>query len=147
MYCPNGEECLYNHIDPLTHPSKLQICRYYERGFCPLGPRCAKRHVKKEKICKYWMAGFCPYGNDNGRKDGKGCKEGAGAHPRWYDEENSERDRKELGELRVKVERTEEELERERERLREEGEREEERGGGRRGRFGGGGGGGRKYGR
>ncbi|KAI0424393.1 hypothetical protein F5Y09DRAFT_142541 [Xylaria sp. FL1042] len=68
-YCSNGDECLYLHIDPL---SKLPPCPHYERGFCPLGPACSKRHVRR-KLCPYYLAGFCP--------DGKACK--AGAHPRW----------------------------------------------------------------
>ncbi|KAI1361737.1 hypothetical protein F5Y08DRAFT_347648 [Xylaria arbuscula] len=68
-YCSNGDECLYLHIDPL---SKLPPCPHYERGFCPLGPNCSKRHVRR-KLCVYYLAGFCP--------EGKGCKEGA--HPRW----------------------------------------------------------------
>ncbi len=68
-YCSNGDECLYLHIDPL---SKLPPCPHYERGFCELGPRCAKKHVRR-KLCPYYLAGFCPWG--------KTCKEGA--HPRW----------------------------------------------------------------
>ncbi|KAI1124056.1 hypothetical protein F5Y10DRAFT_280457 [Nemania abortiva] len=68
-YCSNGDECLYLHIDPL---SKLPPCPHYDRGFCPLGPTCSKRHVRR-KLCPYYLAGFCP--------DGKACKEGA--HPRW----------------------------------------------------------------
>ncbi|ORY70249.1 uncharacterized protein BCR38DRAFT_324851, partial [Pseudomassariella vexata] len=68
-YCSNGDECLYLHIDP---QSKLPPCPHYERGFCPLGPNCSKKHARR-KLCAYYLAGFCP--------DGKGCKEGA--HPRW----------------------------------------------------------------
>ncbi|KAI0809976.1 hypothetical protein GGR55DRAFT_147664 [Xylaria sp. FL0064] len=68
-YCSNGDECLYLHIDPL---SKLPPCPHYDRGFCPLGPDCSKRHVRR-KLCAYYLAGFCP--------DGRACKEGA--HPRW----------------------------------------------------------------
>ena len=68
-YCSNGDECLYLHIDP---QSKLPPCPHYEQGFCPLGPRCSKKHVRK-KLCPYYLAGFCP--------NGKTCKEGA--HPRW----------------------------------------------------------------
>jgi cleavage and polyadenylation specificity factor subunit 4 len=71
-YCSNGEECLYLHVDP---DSKIPRCPHYENGFCPLGPRCAKKHVRKT-ICKFYFAGFCP--------DGKvACVEGA--HPRWCD--------------------------------------------------------------
>ncbi|CAJ2499683.1 Uu.00g025360.m01.CDS01 [Anthostomella pinea] len=68
-YCSNGDECLYLHIDP---QSKLPPCPHYDRGFCPLGPLCSKKHVRR-KLCPYYLAGFCP--------DGKTCKEGA--HPRW----------------------------------------------------------------
>ncbi|KAI1265017.1 hypothetical protein F5Y18DRAFT_72929 [Xylariaceae sp. FL1019] len=68
-YCSNGDECLYLHIDPM---SKLPPCPHYEKGFCPLGPECSKRHVRR-KLCAYYLAGFCP--------DGKACTEGA--HPRW----------------------------------------------------------------
>jgi cleavage and polyadenylation specificity factor subunit 4 len=68
-YCSNGDECLYLHIDPL---SKLPPCPHYDKGFCPLGPNCSKRHVRR-KLCPYYLAGFCP--------EGRACKEGA--HPRW----------------------------------------------------------------
>ncbi|KAK3394602.1 hypothetical protein B0H63DRAFT_506282 [Podospora didyma] len=68
-YCSNGDECLYLHIDP---QSKLPPCPHYDRGFCPLGPRCDKKHVRRQ-ICVYYLAGFCP--------GGKTCPEGA--HPRW----------------------------------------------------------------
>ncbi|KAI0399856.1 hypothetical protein F4802DRAFT_610561 [Xylaria palmicola] len=68
-YCSNGDECLYLHIDPL---SKLPPCPHYDRGFCPLGPRCSKRHVRR-RLCPCYLAGFCP--------DGRTCREGA--HPRW----------------------------------------------------------------
>lgn len=68
-YCSNGDECLYLHIDP---QSKLPPCPHYDRGFCPLGPNCSKKHVRRA-ICPYFLCGFCP--------DGKACKEGA--HPRY----------------------------------------------------------------
>ncbi|KAK6829642.1 hypothetical protein PG990_012108 [Apiospora arundinis] len=86
-YCSNGDECLYLHIDP---QSKLPPCPHYDRGFCPLGPTCAKKHVRRQ-LCPYYMAGFCP--------DGKGCKEGA--HARWE---------KNLEKPQPKTEKTEEEL-------------------------------------
>ncbi|GAP84451.2 putative mRNA 3 -end-processing protein yth-1 [Rosellinia necatrix] len=70
-YCSNGDECLYLHIDPL---SKLPPCPHYDRGFCPLGPNCSKRHVRR-KLCLYYLAGFCP--------EGKACREGT--HARWED--------------------------------------------------------------
>ncbi|KAK3328913.1 hypothetical protein B0H66DRAFT_6325 [Apodospora peruviana] len=76
-YCSNGDECLYLHIDP---QSKLPPCPHYERGFCPLGPRCDKKHVRK-KLCNFYLAGFCP--------DGKHCK--IGAHPRWTKDKDMEK--------------------------------------------------------
>ncbi|KAK3694063.1 hypothetical protein B0T22DRAFT_487652 [Podospora appendiculata] len=69
-YCSNGDECLYLHIDP---QSKLPPCPHYDRGFCPLGPRCDKKHVRRP-LCPFYLAGFCPAG-------GRACKDGA--HPRW----------------------------------------------------------------
>ncbi|KAK1830346.1 hypothetical protein QBC39DRAFT_331684 [Podospora conica] len=68
-YCSNGDECLYLHVDP---QSRLPPCPHYERGFCPLGPTCDKRHVRR-RFCEFYLAGFCP--------DGRACK--AGAHPKW----------------------------------------------------------------
>ncbi|KAH8840716.1 RNA-binding component of cleavage and polyadenylation factor [Pyricularia oryzae] len=68
-YCQNGEECLYLHIDP---QSKLPPCPHYDQGFCPLGPRCSKKHVRRN-LCPYYLCGFCP--------DGRLCKQGA--HPGW----------------------------------------------------------------
>jgi cleavage and polyadenylation specificity factor subunit 4 len=66
--CPNGDDCMYQHIEPA---SKRPPCPHYDRGFCPLGPLCANRHVRKERICPFYMAGFCP--------NGKECKEGTHA--------------------------------------------------------------------
>ena len=68
-YCSNGEECLYLHVDP---SSRLPPCPHYDMGFCPLGPRCAKKHVRR-KPCPFYLAGFCP--------DGPECK--AGGHPKY----------------------------------------------------------------
>ena len=104
LYCSNGDECLFLHVDPA---SKLPPCPHYEKGFCPLGPYCAKKHIRKT-LCKFYLAGFCPYGRQ--------CKEGA--HPRYPTD---------LPKPTVKVERSEEELEAERARIREEAEKEEER--------------------
>ncbi|MCJ1414355.1 RNA-binding component of cleavage and polyadenylation factor [Xylographa parallela] len=104
LYCPNGEECLYLHVDPAM---KLPPCPHYEKGFCPMGPQCSKKHVRKT-ICKFYLVGFCP--------SGRQCKEGA--HPRWPEN---------LPKPTIKVEKTPEELELEKTRIREEGEREEER--------------------
>ena len=91
LTCPNGEECLFLHVDPAT---KVGPCPHYEKGFCPLGPRCSKKHVRKV-LCKYYLAGFCPYGRQ--------CKEGA--HPRFPAN---------LPKPTVRVEKTAEEIEVER---------------------------------
>lgn len=119
-YCSNGDECLYLHIDP---KSRLPLCEWFERGFCKLGPRCAKRHVRKT-LCPFYLAGFCP--------DGPMCKEAA--HARWKDD-------KDLPPAEVMVERDPEEVAEEIARRREEAERQEELdreryGGGRGGRGG-----------
>ena len=60
-YCQNVEECLYRHIDPI---SRIGVCPWYERGFCPLGPDCSKRHVKGKRICQMFLTGFCPLGTE-----------------------------------------------------------------------------------
>ncbi len=104
LFCPNGDECVYLHIDPA---SKLPPCPHYDKGFCPLGPNCSKKHVRKT-LCPFYLAGFCPYGPK--------CEKGA--HPRWKED---------LPKPTVKVEKTAEEVERERYRIQEEGEREDER--------------------
>lgn len=107
--CPAGDDCAYQHTDPSF---KRPTCPHYERGFCPLGPVCANRHIRKERICKYYLAGFCP--------NGRGCQEGA--HPRFPTD---------LKKPEVLTQKTPEELEREREerdrQVREEEERERER--------------------
>ena len=73
--CANGSDCLYLHIDPDV---KRPACPHYDRGFCPLGPHCSKRHIKRKTFCPYYMAGFCP----NGRQ----CT--AGGHPVWKEKED-----------------------------------------------------------
>lgn len=65
------EECLYLHHDSYEKNNTLMPCPHYDKGYCPLGPRCSKRHVRKE-LCEFYLAGFCP--------EGKTC---AKAHPRW----------------------------------------------------------------
>ena len=105
-YCVQGDDCNYLHPNlDIIEERKRPLCEWYERGFCPLGPRCAKRHVQKSRICPLYLAGFCP----NGRK----CK--LGAHARW-------REDKDLPKLEVRTERTQEDKERERERMRTEAE-------------------------
>ena len=69
-FCTNGDDCLYLHIDPDARP---EACPHYDRGFCPLGPRCAKRHVRRV-LCPLYLAGFCPDG-------ARVCRRGA--HARW----------------------------------------------------------------
>lgn len=131
-YCSNGDECLYLHIDP---QSKLPPCPHYERGFCPLGPLCAKKHVRR-KMCANYLCGFCPAGRQ--------CKEGA--HPRWETDLEKPRMKEDKPEEEVGVVREEEQRERERER---DGGRERDRDGeyggrdrhGHKDRFGGGRGG------
>ena len=78
-FCQNGDECLYLHIDP---QSRLPPCPHYDRGFCPLGPRCEKKHVRR-KLCLYYLAGFCP--------EGPRCRDGA--HPRWKSDKDMEKPR------------------------------------------------------
>ncbi|KAL9086162.1 MAG: hypothetical protein Q9165_007227 [Trypethelium subeluteriae] len=109
--CPkNADDCLYLHLDSdLKRPS----CPHYERGFCPLGPYCANKHVRKTSICRFYMAGFCP--------NGKGCEEGA--HPRFPED---------LKKPEVRIIKTAEQKEQEllarQAKLQEEQEREFERG-------------------
>ena len=124
-YCSNGDECLYLHIDP---QSKLPPCPHYDRGFCPLGPRCAKKHVRR-KLCPYYLAGFCP--------SGRTCRDGA--HPRWEKDLEPPKVREEKSPEEERA-REEEMREREREMREREGERHDRQGQG--GRFGGGGRGG-----
>ncbi|EJU04560.1 hypothetical protein DACRYDRAFT_62698, partial [Dacryopinax primogenitus] len=65
-YCSAGDECLY------THPKERKIdCPDYARGFCPLGPKCERKHARRVP-CQNYLSGFCPLG-----------KECALAHPKW----------------------------------------------------------------
>ena len=106
LYCPNAADCVFVHRDPTDI---LPPCPHYNRGFCPLGPRCSKSHVRR-RLCRFYLAGFCPYG--------RACKEGI--HDKFLED-------KLLEKPTVRVEKSEEEKEKERERRREEAEREEER--------------------
>ncbi|KAI4153828.1 MAG: hypothetical protein LQ340_002069, partial [Diploschistes diacapsis] len=72
LACPNGDDCLYQHVSPL---SKLPPCPHYDRGFCPLGPRCGRSHLRRP-LCPLYLAGFCPQGRQ--------CE--TGAHPRWVED-------------------------------------------------------------
>lgn len=108
--CSNGDDCLYLHPDP---ESKRPPCPHYERGFCPLGPHCANKHIKKDNICPFYLAGFCP--------DGKTCK--AGAHPRFPDDLK----KPERKVIKSKAQLEQERLEKEQAREREE-EQDRERG-------------------
>jgi cleavage and polyadenylation specificity factor subunit 4 len=56
-----SQECLYRHIDPA---SGIEVCPLYERGFCPLGPDCSKRHMKGNRFCQMFLTGFCPFGKE-----------------------------------------------------------------------------------
>ncbi|KAI4254664.1 MAG: hypothetical protein LQ352_002970 [Teloschistes flavicans] len=105
LYCSSGDDCLFLHVPP---SSKLPPCPHYERGHCPLGPICSKKHVRKSNICKFYLVGFCPYG--------PACKEGA--HPRFPSD---------LPKPTVRVEKSAEEMEDDLLRAKEEAEREEER--------------------
>lgn len=102
-YCPNGDDCLYQHV---REEARLPPCEHYDRGFCELGPLCAKRHVRR-RLCPFYLAGFCP--------EGRAC---ANAHPRWPED---------LPKPSMRVEKSEGELERERAMIREEQEKERER--------------------
>jgi len=103
--CPNADDCLYLHVDPMH---RRPLCPAFARGFCPLGPHCADRHVKRDRLCPFYLAGFCP--------DGKDCKRGA--HAKWKDD-------KDLKKPEVFKPKTEEELQKEAEE-RERQQREEE---------------------
>ncbi|KAF8453425.1 hypothetical protein BGX38DRAFT_1078803, partial [Terfezia claveryi] len=56
------------HIDP-REQDFIPLCPHYEKGFCPLGPNCSKKHVRKQ-ICKYFLCGFCPNGARQCREGG-----------------------------------------------------------------------------
>ena len=96
LSCPNGDDCLYQHVPA---EAKRPVCQWFERGFCPLGPLCASRHVKRDIMCELFLAGFCPDGR-------RVCRRGA--HPRWRKDEDMKKPE-------VWVPKSPEELERERE--------------------------------
>lgn len=59
-FCNSGDDCLYLHVDPAI---KRRECERYNRGFCPKGPLCTKKHVRRV-ACPLYLAGFCPEGLD-----------------------------------------------------------------------------------
>ncbi|PWN50828.1 hypothetical protein IE53DRAFT_329561 [Violaceomyces palustris] len=59
-FCNNGDECLYLHVEPYI---KRRECENYNRGFCPKGPDCLKKHIRRV-ACPLYLAGFCPKGPD-----------------------------------------------------------------------------------
>ncbi|THV04846.1 hypothetical protein K435DRAFT_826666 [Dendrothele bispora CBS 962.96] len=55
-YCSAGDECLY------AHPKERKAeCPDYNRGFCKLGPKCPRKHVRRV-ACQLYLSGFCPRG-------------------------------------------------------------------------------------
>ena len=70
--CSNGDDCLFLHV---SASSKRPSCSHYDRGFCPLGPACANKHIRRPLPCPHYLAGFCP--------DGRDCVKGS--HPRYRD--------------------------------------------------------------
>lgn len=54
-----NKECHFLHIEP---ENKIKPCYWYDRGFCPEGPRCQYRHVRRV-LCLNYMDGFCPLGD------------------------------------------------------------------------------------
>ena len=108
LSCPNGDDCLYQHVPP---EAKRPVCPWYDRGFCPLGPLCANRHLKRDAVCLLYLSGFCLDGS-------RACRRGA--HPRWRKDEDMKKPA-------VWVAKSPEELEREREKMEEEVALEQER--------------------
>jgi cleavage and polyadenylation specificity factor subunit 4 len=85
--CSSGDDCTYLHISP-TSELRRPACPHYTRGFCPLGPHCAMRHVKHPKICPYYVAGFCPNGRAHPPGQDKVVSCEHGAHARWIKDED-----------------------------------------------------------
>ncbi|EIM92200.1 uncharacterized protein STEHIDRAFT_47086 [Stereum hirsutum FP-91666 SS1] len=57
-YCSAGDECLY------AHPKERKVeCPDYKRGFCKLGPKCPRKHIRRV-ACQLYLTGFCPLGPD-----------------------------------------------------------------------------------
>lgn len=80
--CPAGDDCTYLHVHP-NSPARRQACPHYTRGFCPLGPYCALRHIKHRNICPFYLAGFCPNGRSHPPEADKVVTCEFGAHAKW----------------------------------------------------------------
>ncbi|KAF2723269.1 hypothetical protein K431DRAFT_264746 [Polychaeton citri CBS 116435] len=85
--CSNGDDCTYLHLPP-TSELRLPACPHYTRGFCPLGPYCALRHIKHLNICRFYLAGFCPNGRSHPPDNDKVVSCEHGAHARWIKDED-----------------------------------------------------------
>lgn len=85
--CPQGDDCTYLHIPP-TSPLRLPACPHYTRGFCPLGPYCALRHIKHKNLCPFYLAGFCPNGRSHPPDADKVVSCEFGAHAKWIKDED-----------------------------------------------------------
>jgi len=85
--CPQGEDCTYLHISP-TSRLRDPACPHYARGFCPLGPFCAMRHVKHPTPCPFYLAGFCPNGRAHPPGPDRVVSCEFGAHAKWVRDED-----------------------------------------------------------
>lgn len=56
--CPIILECPFRH--PKTQ-AVFDSCPNYDKGFCKLGPRCPKKHIRRD-MCLRYLTGFCPLG-------------------------------------------------------------------------------------
>lgn len=43
--CSNEDLCMFRHVVHATQPT---LCPQYVGGFCPLGPKCGREHVKRD---------------------------------------------------------------------------------------------------
>lgn len=134
--CPQGEDCTYLHIPP-TSPLRLPPCHHYARGFCPLGPYCALRHIKHKKLCPFYLAGFCPLGRAHPPDRDNTIECQYGAHPKWVKDEDMNPAKPEVRKMKDAEQEKREQEEREEEFFAEEERRREryERGEGGSGRW------------
>ncbi|KAF2482233.1 hypothetical protein BDY17DRAFT_251198 [Neohortaea acidophila] len=139
--CPQGDDCTYLHTPPTSH-LRLPACLHYARGFCPLGPYCALRHIRHKQICPYYLAGFCPLGRAHPPDRDNVIECQYGAHPKWTKDEDMNPKRPEVRKLKDPEQERKEQEEREEEFFAEEERRREryERGEGGAGRWSGRGG-------